>query len=117
MQESDFEKQVVETLTTGKNQWIERKDLYMATPEKLWANLRDKINNNNFANLQGIPLTDKELNQVMRAIEVPTPYQAAKLLAAENGEGKVAIQRDDAKQGKAVLELFWKSAVAGGKSR
>jgi type I restriction enzyme R subunit len=116
VQELDFEKEVVETLTTGKNQWVERKDLYMATPDKLWANLRDKINNNNYAKLHGNPLTENEFNQIKRAIEVPNPYQAAKLLAAENGIGKVEIQRDDAKEGKVVLELFWKADVAGGKS-
>ena len=85
MLELAFEKEVVKTLTTGSNQWVERKDLYGATPDQLWANFRDKLNNNNYAKLQGHPLTDTEFNQVKRAIEVPTPYDAAKLLAAENG--------------------------------
>ncbi|AFR22908.1 MAG: Type I restriction modification DNA specificity domain protein [Lactobacillus helveticus] len=85
MLELAFEKEVVKTLTTGSNQWVERKDLYGATPDQLWANFRDKLNNNNYAKLQGHPLTDTEFNQVKRAIEFPTPYEAAKLLAAENG--------------------------------
>lgn len=114
--ELDFEKQVVETLTTGHNQWTERKDLYEATPDDLWNNLRDKINNNNHANLHGQLLTDNEFAQVKRAIDVLTPYDAAKLLAAENGIGKVVIDRDDASLGKVTLELFWKADVAGGKS-
>ena len=97
MLELSFEKEVVKTLTTGSNQWVERKDLYGATPNQLWANFRDKLNNNNYAKLQGHPLTDTEFNQVKRAIEVRTPYEAAKLLAAENGIGKVEVERDDAR--------------------
>ena len=116
MLELSFEKEVVKTLTTGSNQWVERKDLYGATPDQLWANFRDKLNNNNYAKLQGHPLTDTEFNQVKRAIEVPTPYEAAKLLAAENGIGKVEGERDDAKLGTVTLKLFWKADVAGGKS-
>lgn len=80
MLELSFEKEVVKTLTTGSNQWVERKDLYGATPDQLWANFRDKLNNNNYAKLQGHPLTDTEFNQVKRAIEVRTSYEAAKLL-------------------------------------
>ncbi|MEE6693775.1 type I restriction endonuclease subunit R, partial [Lactiplantibacillus plantarum] len=53
MLELSFEKEVVNTLTTGNNQWVERKDLYGATPDQLWANFRDKLNNNNYAKLQG----------------------------------------------------------------
>ncbi len=116
MLELSFEKEVVKTLTTGNNQWVERKDLYGATPDQLWANFRDKLNNNNYAKLQGRPLTDTEFNQVKRAVEVRTPYEAAKLLAAENGIGKVEVERDDAKLGTVTLELFWKADVAGGKS-
>ena len=55
MLELSFEKEVVKTLTTGSNQWVERKDLYGATPDQLWANFRDKLNNNNYAKLQGYP--------------------------------------------------------------
>ena len=88
MLELSFEKEVVKTLTTGSNQWVERKDRYGTTPDQLWANFRDKLNNNNYAKLQGYPLTDTEFNQVKRAIEVRTPYEAAKLLATENGIGK-----------------------------
>ena len=43
MLELSFEKEVVKTLTTGSNQWVERKDLYGATPNQLWANFRDKL--------------------------------------------------------------------------
>ena len=43
MLELSFEKEVVKTLTTGSNQWVERKDLYGATPDQLWANFRDKL--------------------------------------------------------------------------
>lgn len=116
MLELSFEKEVVKTLTTGSNQWVERKDRYGTTPDQLWANFRDKLNNNNYAKLQGYPLTDTEFNQVKRAIEVRTPYEAAKLLATENGIGKVEVERDDAKLGTVTLELFWKVDVAGGKS-
>ncbi|MCE2137397.1 type I restriction endonuclease subunit R, partial [Streptococcus thermophilus] len=116
MLELSFEKEVVKTLTTGSNQWVERKDRYGTMTDQLWANFRDKLNNNNYAKLQGYPLTDTEFNQVKRAIEVRTPYEAAKLLAAENGIGKVEVERDDAKLGTVTLELFWKVDVAGGKS-
>ena len=60
--------------------------------------------------------SDAEFNQVKRAIEVPTPYEAAKLLAAKNGIGKVEGERDDAKLGTVTLKLFWKADVTGGKS-
>ena len=105
MLELSFEKEVVKTLTTGSNQWMERKDRYGTTPDQLWANFRDKLNNNNYAKLQGYPLTDTEFNQVKRAIEVRTPYEAAKLLATENGIGKVEVERDDAKLGTVTLVL------------
>lgn len=38
--ELDFEKEIVQQLSVDSNQWTERKDLYEATPEMLWANFR-----------------------------------------------------------------------------
>ncbi|MDV2565183.1 PDDEXK family nuclease [Levilactobacillus brevis] len=67
-------------------------------------------------NYPSTPFDKLPFNQVKRAIEVRTPYEAAKLLAAENGIGKVEVERDDAKLGTVTLELFCKADVAGGKS-
>ncbi|MCL0330080.1 type I restriction endonuclease subunit R [Apilactobacillus xinyiensis] len=117
MSELDFEKQIVKQLSIDSNQWTERKDLYGATPDDLWNNLREKLNQNNWAALKQQPLTDEEFSRVKRVISnVQTPYEAAKLLDSENGIGKIDIQRDDATLGNVMLKIFWKADVAGGNS-
>ncbi|GAA6117004.1 type I restriction endonuclease subunit R [Apilactobacillus kunkeei] len=115
--ELDFEKEIVHQLTIGSNQWTERKDLYEATPDKLWENFREKLNRNNIAALKHKELTDEEFNRVKARISnVKSPYDAAKILDAENGIGKIEIPRDDASQGTVTLNIFWKADVGGGNS-
>jgi type I restriction enzyme, R subunit len=116
--ELNFERQIVQQLTIRSNQWTERKDLYEATPDQLWDNLRTKLNQNNMAALKQHPLTDEEFARVKQQISgVKSPYEAAKMLDAENGVGKLEIDRDDVTLGKTVtLNLFWKADVAGGNS-
>lgn len=115
--ELDFEKQIVEQLSTGSNQWEERKDLYGATPDQLWDNFRTKLNRNNIAELDHKELTDEEFDRVKSEInKIKSPYDAAKMLDSENGIGKIDIQRDDSSQGYVTLNIFWKADVNGGHS-
>ncbi|GAT90312.1 type I restriction endonuclease subunit R [Apilactobacillus kunkeei] len=115
--ELDFEKEIVHQLTIGSNQWTERKDLYEATPDKLWENFREKLNRNNIAALKHKEITDEEFNRVKARISnVKSPYDAAKILDAENGIGKIEIPRDDASLGTVTLNIFWKADVGGGHS-
>lgn len=115
--ELDFEKEIVQQLSVDSNQWTERKDLYEATPEMLWANFREKLNHNNIAALKHKELSDEEFNRVKSQIKnIKSPYEAAKMLDSENGIGKIEIQRDDATQGYVTLNIFWKADVGGGNS-
>lgn len=51
---------------------------------------REELNRLNADQLEGIPLTDGEFSQVMTKVrKINNSYEAAKLLAIEDGKGKL----------------------------
>ena len=62
MLEKDMEELLIQQLCTGESQWTRRPDI--RTEDDLWNNLRDKLNQNNIALLDGVLLTDSEMEQV-----------------------------------------------------
>ena len=60
MLESEMEDLLIKQLTCDVSQWTYRPDL--TTEDALWNNLREKLNRNNIDKLQGVPLTDGEMN-------------------------------------------------------
>lgn len=103
MEELSIENRLIATLNI-KGQWEYRPDLN--TVEKLWDNLRDILNKNNVAQLNGIPLDDKEFEQIRNKLTFATNFDAAKYLIGQNGIAHVDIKRD----GKPIiLDLFYRN--------
>ncbi len=91
------------------------------TVETLVANWRRELNRLNADVLENIPLTDGEFRQVMSRVKaIENSYEAAKLLAMENGTGKIdGIQRDPnpkVTKRSITLTIFRKADVGGGES-
>ncbi len=91
------------------------------TVDDLINHWRNELNRLNAEQLEGIPLTDNEFNQVMAKVrQVANSYEAAKLLAMEEGKGKIdGIHRDNhpkITRQQITLTVFKKVAVAGGDS-
>lgn len=87
----------------------------------LIENWRQELNRMNADQLEGIPLTDTEFQQVMAKVNgIANSYEAAKYLAMENGKGKIdGIIRDSHPQvtrHTITLTIFSKVSVRGGNS-
>lgn len=110
--ELEVEKRLIEVLGQGHNQWIYRDDL--KSEEDLWQNLRLKINKNNKAELNDVPITDSEFERLKLELlsKTRTPFDAAKWLKGENGIARLTIERD-ADLGKASFILFTKEYAGG----
>ena len=61
------------------------------------AHWRSELNRINADQLEGVPLTDGEFNQVLFKIsQISNSFEAAKVLAMEESKGKIdGIYRDD----------------------
>ncbi|WP_035459749.1 type I restriction endonuclease, partial [Ligilactobacillus apodemi] len=112
--ELEIENDMIEQLTQGESQWTYRPDI--KTEELLWKNFFEKLEQNNVARLDGVPLTEQEKNQIKNQLNFNSYYDAAKWIAGENGIAKVQVQREDANLGTIRLEVLWRDNVAGGKS-
>ncbi|WP_429949454.1 type I restriction endonuclease subunit R, EcoR124 family [Enterococcus sp. AZ101] len=82
---------------------------------------RGKLNRMNADQLENIPLTDNEFNQVMTKVtQISNSYEAAKLLAIEESKGKIdGIYRDKqpgVTKNQITLTIFKKAAITGGDS-
>lgn len=109
--EQTIEEKLIKQLTEGKSQWTYRPDLN--DENKLWENIRQILERGNKEQLDGQPLTDKELEQVKNQLSFPTFYDAAKWLAGENGVAHVSVQRDT----KTIqLTVIKRDDIAGGSS-
>lgn len=91
------------------------------TVDDLINNWRQELNRLNADKLDGIPLTDNEFKQVMtRVNQISNSFEAAKLLSAEAGKGKIdGIIRDVSDRPgnhKITLTIFKKEEVSGGDS-
>lgn len=91
------------------------------TVQDLVNNWRNELNRINVDQLEGIPLTDNEFQQVMAKVsQIDNSFEAAKLLAMEGSTGKIdGIYRDDqpgVTRTQITLTIFKKSQVRGGDS-
>lgn len=116
MLESEMEKLLIEQLCCDVSQWTYRDDI--RTEADLWDNLCQKLNQNNIALLDGVPLTDEEMNQVKEFIrdQAETTYKAARWLAGEHRVAQIPVVREDASKGTISLIAINNREVAGGKS-
>lgn len=112
--ESELEQNLINQLISRDSQWTYRKDLN--TEEKLWVNLREKLERNNKDVLNGVNLTEQEFRQVQNQLSFANFYDAAKWLAGENGVAKVQVQREDASLGTVRLKVLNRADIAGGMS-
>lgn len=91
------------------------------TVQSLIDNWRNELNRINADQLEGVALTDSEFNQVMSKVnQISNSYEAAKLLAMEEGKGKIdGIYRESlpgVTRKQITLTIFKKAAVSGGDS-
>lgn len=116
MLESEMESLLIEQLCHDVSQWTYRDDI--KTESDLWNNLRNKLNQNNIAILDGVPLTDNEMDQVKEFIrdQAETTYKAARWLAGEHRVAQIPVVREDASKGTISLMAVNNREVAGGKS-
>lgn len=112
--EKKMEDSLIKQLEFGESQWKYRNDL--TDEEALWANFRKILHTNNNAKLSEHPLTDLEFEQVKSQLNFTSFYNAAVWLRGENGVAKVIVQREDAKLGTILLEVFRREDIAGGTS-
>ncbi|MBF0780368.1 MULTISPECIES: type I restriction endonuclease subunit R [unclassified Granulicatella] len=112
--EADIENQLIQQLIRGESQWVYREDL--KSEESLWKNFFEKLESNNTATLNDVPLTAQEKEQIKNQLNFNSYYDAAKWLVGENGIAKVEVQRENVTLGKIRLEVLWRLHIAGGKS-
>lgn len=91
------------------------------TVDTLISHWRGELNRINNDQLEGVPLTDAEFEQVMvRVNQLSNSYEAAKLLAIEDAKGKIdGIYRDanpKVTRKQVTLTIFKKAEVRGGDS-
>lgn len=110
--ELEVEDRLISVLGEGHNQWTYRPDL--KSEQDLWDNLRQKISQNNVAELQDVPLTDGEFDRLKLELlnKTRTPFDAAKWLKGENGIARINIDRDN-DLGNVSLILFTKDYTGG----
>ncbi len=94
---------------------------HKVTEKTLINNWRQELNRLNADQLEGHELTDNEFKQVTTKVEqIQNSYEAAKLLAIEEGTGKIdGIYRDDnpgVTREQITLTIFKKSQVGGSDS-
>ena len=114
--EASMEKALIAQLTQDISQWTYRKDI--ADEDSLWANFRKKLDQNNLAVLDGVPITDVEFSQIQQYMldVAKSPYKAALWLAGENGEAIIPLTREDAAKGSIHLMAVSNREIAGGRS-
>ena len=109
----------------AKYRWQKSDELdgnkHKVTVETLINNWRQELNRINADQLEGYELTDNEFDQVLKKVsQIQNSYEAAKLLAIEEGKGKIdGIYRDNnpaVTREQITLTIFKKSQVGGGDS-
>lgn len=94
---------------------------HKVTVDDLVDHWRDELNRINTDQLESVPLTDNEFDQVMaRVSQIDNSFEASKILAMEGSTGKIdGIYRDDhpkVTREQVTLTIFKKAAVSGGDS-
>ena len=112
--EAEVERQLIDVLGEGRNQWNYRPDL--KSEEDLWNNLRQKINQNNLSETKGINITDGEFERIKTELllRTRTPFDAAKWLKGENGIARINIEREDVSLAPMSLILYSNHDIGGG---
>ncbi|WP_419957313.1 type I restriction endonuclease subunit R [Psychrobacillus psychrotolerans] len=112
--ELEIESRLIEVLGEGHNQWNYRPDL--KSEEALWQNLRQKITQNNLAEIREYPITDNEFDKIKTELllRTQTPFDAAKWLKGENGISRITIEREDSSLGSLSLILYSNQDIGGG---
>lgn len=115
-EEAEVERQLIDVLGEGHNQWTYRSDL--KSEADLWQNLRQKIVQNNLSEIGEHPLTDKEFETIKTEIllRTQTPFDAAKWLKGENGIARITIEREDASLGSISPIIYSNQDIGGGLS-
>ncbi|WP_413627765.1 HsdR family type I site-specific deoxyribonuclease [Fructilactobacillus vespulae] len=112
--EVSFENEFVETLT--KNGWTHNTSLDRATPKELENHFREILNQNNRDQLNGVDITDNEMQEIMRQISGKTPTEINNFLT-KGYVAELTIARDNPELGKVNLKVFWRDDIAGGRMR
>lgn len=107
--ESVIEKNLIDQLVMGESQWTYRPELN--NEEKLWANFRYILEQNNKAKLDDNSLSDEEFAQVKNQVSHSSFFDAGKWLSGENGKVYVHVQRGNEQLHLMVLN---QEQVAGG---
>ena len=109
--ESVFEKRLIDQLCCDESQWNYRPDLN--TEEKLWANFKKILEQNNKAKLNDTPLSESEFAKIKNDVSHASFYDAAKWLVGESGKVYVHVQRGNEQLHLVVLN---NEHIAGGTS-
>ncbi|WP_026658624.1 type I restriction endonuclease subunit R, EcoR124 family [Butyrivibrio sp. AC2005] len=109
--ESVIEKRLIDQLCCDESQWTYRPDLN--TEEKLWANFKKILEQNNKAKLNDTPLSESEFAKVKNDLSHASFYEAGKWLIGENGKVYVHVQRGNETLHLVVLN---NEHIAGGTS-
>jgi len=115
MKENEIENRLIEVLSTKKNQWIYRPDL--KTEADLWNNLRGHINRINKRELDDIPLTDSEFENLKSRFgaETSNPFKASQWIRGENGIASLKIPSEANRINKDItLDIFSNKDICGG---
>jgi len=121
--EAGFQDRFVEKLKRFK--WESPEELdgtkRKVTTKDLINHWRSELNRINVDQLESVPLTDNEFNQVMAQVnQIANSFEAAKLLAMEGSKGKIdGIYRDPdprVTREQITLTIFKKAQVSGGDS-
>lgn len=121
--EAAFQDRFVEKLQRFK--WESPEELdgtkRKVTTKDLINHWRSELNRINVDQLESVPLTDNEFNQVMAQVnQITNSFEAAKLLAMEGSKGKIdGIYRDPdprVTREQITLTIFKKAEVRGGDS-
>lgn len=107
MDEYRIEENLLQQLK-GNDQWDRCDEI--TTIDKLWDNLRNILNRNNVAKLDGIPLSDNEFAQIRNELTFSSNFDAAKFLVGQNGICHVSFKRDNTT---VSLDLFYRNSRFG----
>lgn len=112
--ERSMQDTLIEQLINGESQWVYRDDLH--NEADLWQNLKQHLEENNTAKLDGMPLTDNEFTQVKNQLTFATTFKASQWIAGENGQATVHVIRDDVnlEHNDVWLTVMDSRAIAGG---
>lgn len=109
--EAILEKKLIDQLCFGESQWVYRPEI--TTEDKLWANFKYILEQNNKAKLNDVPLSDSEFEKIKNDVSHPSFFDAGKWLVGENGSVYVHLQRGNEKLHLLVLN---NEHIAGGSS-